>query len=75
MSSGVSTTAPCFRFQLAYEQRRVGGGWTSDPVRLTEQDGMLFGRGSGDAKGSIVATAEAGLLLRRTATYGQARWS
>jgi succinyl-diaminopimelate desuccinylase len=41
----------------------VGGGWTSDPFRLTERDGKLFGRGACDAKGPIVAMAEAGRLL------------
>ena len=53
----------------------VGGGWTSDPFRLTEQDGELFGRGASDAKRPIVGTGEAGRLLRRSATYGAARWS
>jgi acetylornithine deacetylase/succinyl-diaminopimelate desuccinylase-like protein len=41
----------------------VGGGWTSDPFCLTERDGKLFGRGACDAKGPIVAMAEAGRLL------------
>jgi len=41
----------------------VGAGWTSDPLRLTERNGKLFGRGACDAKGSITAMVEAGRLL------------
>ena len=43
----------------------AGGGWTGDPFRLTERDGKLFGRGACDAKGPIVAMAEAGPPARR----------
>jgi acetylornithine deacetylase/succinyl-diaminopimelate desuccinylase-like protein len=42
---------------------QVGGGWTSDPFRLTERDGRLFARGACDAKGAITAMVEAGRLL------------
>jgi succinyl-diaminopimelate desuccinylase len=66
---------PCFAFNSHMNTVPVGGGWTSDPFRLTEQDGKLFGRGAGDAKRPIVGTAEAGRPLRRRATYGAARWS
>jgi succinyl-diaminopimelate desuccinylase len=54
---------PCFAFNSHMDTVPVGGGWTSDPFRLTERDGNLFGRGACDAKGPIVAMAEAGRLL------------
>ena len=54
---------PCFAFNSHMDTVPVGGGWTSDPLRLTERDGNLFGRGACDAKGPIVAMAEAGRLL------------
>jgi succinyl-diaminopimelate desuccinylase len=54
---------PCFAFNSHMDTVPVGSGWTSDPFRLTERDGKLFGRGACDAKGPIVAMAEAGRLL------------
>jgi succinyl-diaminopimelate desuccinylase len=54
---------PCFAFNSHMDTVPVGGGWTGDPFRLTERDGNLFGRGACDAKGPIVAMAEAGRLL------------
>jgi acetylornithine deacetylase/succinyl-diaminopimelate desuccinylase len=54
---------PCFAFNSHMDTVPVGGGWTSDPFRLTERDGRLFGRGACDAKGPIVAMVEAGRLL------------
>jgi acetylornithine deacetylase/succinyl-diaminopimelate desuccinylase len=54
---------PCFAFNSHMDTVPVGGGWTSDPFRLAERDGKLFGRGACDAKGPIVAMAEAGRLL------------
>ena len=54
---------PCFAFNSHMDTVPAGGGWTSDPFRLTERDGKLFGRGACDAKGSIVAMAETGRLL------------
>jgi succinyl-diaminopimelate desuccinylase len=54
---------PCFAFNSHMDTVPIGGGWTSDPFRLTERDGKLFGRGACDAKGPIVAMAEAGRLL------------
>jgi len=41
----------------------VGTGWTTDPFRLTERNGHLYGRGACDAKGSITSMVEAGRLL------------
>ena len=54
---------PCFAFNSHMDTVPVGGGWTSDPFHLTERDGKLFGRGSCDAKGPLVAMVEAGRLL------------
>jgi succinyl-diaminopimelate desuccinylase len=54
---------PCFAFNSYMDTVPAGGGWSSDPFRLAERDGKLFGRGACDAKGQIVAMAEAGRLL------------
>ena len=54
---------PCFAFNSHIDTVPVGGGWTSDPFRLTERDGKFFGRGACDAKGPIVAMVEAGRHL------------
>jgi acetylornithine deacetylase/succinyl-diaminopimelate desuccinylase len=63
---------PCFAFNSHLDTVPVGGGWTSDPLRLTERHGRLFGRGACDAKGSIAAMVEAGrmLLAQRDAWRG-----
>lgn len=39
--------------------------WTSDPFRLTERDGHLYGRGVIDDKGMVAAEAMALILLKR----------
>ena len=54
---------PCFAFNSHMDTVPVGGGWTSDPLRLIERDGRLFARGACDAKGSITSMVEAGRLL------------
>lgn len=54
---------PCLALNSHMDTVPVGGGWSSDPFRLTERNGKLFGRGACDAKGSISAMVEAGRLL------------
>jgi succinyl-diaminopimelate desuccinylase len=54
---------PCFAFNSHMDTVPAGGGWTSDPLHLTERDGRLFARGACDAKGSITAMVDAGRLL------------
>ena len=54
---------PSFAFNSHMDTVPAGGGWTSDPFRLIERDGKLFGRGACDAKGPVVAMLEAGRLL------------
>ena len=54
---------PCLAFNSHMDTVPAGHGWTGDPFRLSERDGKLFGRGACDAKGPVVAMAEAGRLL------------
>ncbi len=50
---------PSFAFNTHIDVVPAGDGWVSDPFRLREADGNLFGRGSCDAKGPLVAMLEA----------------
>ncbi len=54
---------PVVAFNSHIDTVPVGTGWSSDPLRLVERDGRLYGRGACDAKGSIAAMAEACRLL------------
>lgn len=62
---------PCFAFNTHIDTVPAGTGWSSDPFILTERDGRLYGRGSCDAKGPLVAMIEA---LRQLAEHRQL-WS
>ncbi len=50
---------PAFAFNTHIDVVPAGDGWTSDPFRLREAGGRLFGRGSCDAKGPLVAMLDA----------------
>ena len=62
---------PSFAFNTHIDVVPAGDGWTSDPFRLREDGGQLFGRGSCDAKGPLVAMLEA----MRVLIAGRANWS
>jgi acetylornithine deacetylase/succinyl-diaminopimelate desuccinylase len=50
---------PTFAFNTHIDVVPAGDGWTSDPFRLRQAGGQLFGRGSCDAKGPLVAMLDA----------------
>lgn len=54
---------PTFAFNTHIDVVPAGDGWSSDPFKLKEADGKLFGRGSCDAKGPMTAMLEAMRLL------------
>lgn len=54
---------PCFAFNTHIDVVPAGAGWSQDPFVLTERDGKLYGRGSCDAKGPLVAMLEAMRML------------
>jgi acetylornithine deacetylase/succinyl-diaminopimelate desuccinylase len=62
---------PAFALNSHMDTVPAGGGWTSDPLRLVERDGKLYGRGACDAKGPVAAMVEAGRLL----AADRANWS
>src|SRR6188768_736356 len=54
---------PTFAFNTHMDVVPAGEGWSSDPFALRECDGKLYGRGSCDAKGPLIAMVEAMRLL------------
>ncbi|PWW02716.1 M20 family metallopeptidase [Mangrovibacter plantisponsor] len=54
---------PCFAFNTHLDVVPAGKGWQREPFTLTEEDGRLYGRGSCDAKGPLVAMVEALRML------------
>lgn len=57
---------PVFAFNSHIDVVPAGDGWSSDPLKLRESGGNLYGRGSCDAKGPIVGMLEAIRALART---------
>lgn len=54
---------PTFAFNTHIDTVPAGEGWATDPFVLHEADGKLYGRGSCDAKGPMVAMIEATRML------------
>ena len=51
----------------------AGAGWSSDPLTLTERDGLLVGRGVSDDKGPLICAVHAvRFWTERNARTGQA---
>ncbi|MSO93698.1 MAG: M20 family peptidase [Rhodospirillales bacterium] len=60
----INGPGPVFAFNSHLDVVPAGDGWSTAPFKLTDKgDGRLYGRGSCDAKGPIVAMVEAGRLL------------
>jgi acetylornithine deacetylase/succinyl-diaminopimelate desuccinylase family protein len=55
---------PTFAFNTHMDVVPVGEGWSSDPFKLTEKDGRLYGRGACDCKGPLAAMLEAMRMLK-----------
>ncbi len=62
---------PTFAFNSHIDVVPAAGQWTTAPFTLRERDGRLYGRGSCDAKGPIIAMVEAMRLL----AADRASWS
>jgi acetylornithine deacetylase/succinyl-diaminopimelate desuccinylase family protein len=65
-------TGPVFAFNTHMDVVPAGEGWSSDPLKLREADGRLYGRGACDCKGPLAAMIEAMRMLAadRTAWSG-----
>ena len=55
---------PVFALNTHMDVVPAGEGWSSDPFRLRESGGNLYGRGACDAKGPLIAMIEAMRLLK-----------
>lgn len=55
---------PTFAFNTHMDVVPAGEGWSSDPFRLTEKGGRLYGRGACDCKGPLAAMLEAMRMLK-----------
>jgi acetylornithine deacetylase/succinyl-diaminopimelate desuccinylase len=64
-------SGPVFAFNTHMDVVPVGEGWSSDPLVLREADGRLYGRGSCDCKGPLIAMVEAMRML----AADRASWS
>ncbi|XP_078396012.1 cytosolic non-specific dipeptidase-like isoform X1 [Cetorhinus maximus] len=48
-------TTVCIYGHVDVQAARIEDGWSTDPYLLTEKDGNLYGRGSSDDKGPVLA--------------------
>ena len=62
---------PVFAFNTHMDVVPAGDGWTSDPFRLRREGGLLYGRGSNDAKGPLICMLEAMAQM----IQGRENWS
>lgn len=62
---------PVFAFNTHMDVVPVGTGWTSDALTVRDADGRLYGRGTCDCKGTLVAMIEAIRMLAAR----KAEWS
>ncbi len=56
-------SGPVFAFNTHMDTVPAGEGWASDAFQLREADGKLFGRGTCDCKGPLIAMVEAMRML------------
>jgi acetylornithine deacetylase/succinyl-diaminopimelate desuccinylase family protein len=66
-----NSTGPVFALNTHMDVVPAGEGWSSDPFKLREADGRLYGRGACDCKGPLAAMIES---LRMLAA-NRAAWS
>lgn len=57
---------PVFALNTHMDVVPAGQGWSGDPFRMRESNGNLYGRGTCDAKGPLIAMIEAIRLLSAT---------
>uniref|UniRef100_A0A8D0G4L9 Peptidase M20 dimerisation domain-containing protein n=1 Tax=Sphenodon punctatus TaxID=8508 RepID=A0A8D0G4L9_SPHPU len=55
----------CFYGHLDVQPAKIEDGWSNDPYILTEKNGNLYGRGTSDDKGQILAVLNAVEALQR----------
>jgi acetylornithine deacetylase/succinyl-diaminopimelate desuccinylase len=63
-------SGPTFAFNTHMDVVPAGDGWSSNPFQVRESGGNLYGRGTCDAKGPLVAMAEAMHMLKA----GRSNW-
>lgn len=60
---------PVFALNTHIDVVPVGDGWSADPLKLTERDGRLYGRGACDAKGPLASMIEALRMLKASPAW------
>ncbi|XP_066480543.1 cytosolic non-specific dipeptidase-like [Tiliqua scincoides] len=56
----------CFYGHLDVQPAKLEDGWSTDPYTLTEKDGNLYGRGTSDDKGQVLAVLNAVEALQQS---------